>query len=375
MKSLFKSDIFFPGLAMFSMFFGAGNIIFPLSIGQYAADKHIYALIGFILSAVIIPFSGVLAMILFQGDLRKFFGRIGKKPGVFLALFLMLLLGPLGSTPRCVAISYTFMKTLFPQTSLVIYSLCACVLIFLFAFSKNHILPLLGKFLTPVLLTSLFIFIVMGAFFSNGTQVTDLTNGHLFVHGLKEGYNTMDLMAGFFFSSGILLLLKTSLTKNDSANKRTLLIRALKASLIGGVLLAIVYSGFCMIAAKHSSALIGVSKENILSVLAISILGAHAGYFVCIIVSLACLTTAIALISVFSQFIQKEILKDKIGYRVILVASLAFTFFVCTWEFSGISAFLTPLLELTYPGLILLTLINITHALKQKPLTSEELIG
>src|ERR1700722_11983722 len=102
MKFLLKTESLSLGLAMFSMFFGAGNVIFPLALGQFAGDKNLYAILGLILTAALIPAAGVFAMILFEGNYKNFFGRLGKVPGFLLAFTTISLLGPLGSTPRCI---------------------------------------------------------------------------------------------------------------------------------------------------------------------------------------------------------------------------------------------------------------------------------
>lgn len=89
------------------------------------------------------------------------------------------------------------------------------------------------------------------------------------------------------------------------------------------------------------------------------IAGPYAMILVCITVSLACLTTAVALISSFADFLRTQIFNEKISYKATLIGSLAVTFFVSTFEFTGISAFLTPILEICYPGIILFTFLNL----------------
>lgn len=130
MIKIIQSQSLAIGLAMFSMFFGAGNIIFPLAVGQYAGDKNFFAMSGLILTAAIMPIVGVVAMILFDGNYRQFFGRLGKVPGFLLALIIISLLGPLGSTPRCIALSYTTLKSSFPELSSALFSAIACGIIF-----------------------------------------------------------------------------------------------------------------------------------------------------------------------------------------------------------------------------------------------------
>lgn len=362
-KNLFKSESLAIGLAMFSMFFGAGNVIFPLAVGQFAGDKNFYAILGLILTAAIMPIAGVIAMILFDGNYRQFFGRLGKAPGFILALIVITLLGPLGSTPRCIALSYTTLKGSLPGLSPILFSAIACGIIFLFTVRKNHILTLLGWVLTPLLLSSLITIIFIGLFTIPEIQNINQTNDNMFLHGLKEGYNTMDLLASFFFSSTILNILRFR-SKEKESNSNSYVKIALRASMIGAFLLAAIYVGFSYLAAFHGNQLAITGKDELLSALTMKIAGAHAGFLVCITIALACLTTAIALISAFTDFIQKEVFNEKISYEVILAASLLLTFFVSTFEFTGISAFLGPILQICYPGLIVLTFLNIAYRFK-----------
>ncbi len=347
------------GLAMFSMFFGAGNIIFPLALGQFAGDKNSFAIIGLIFTAVLIPFAGVFGMILFDGNLKQFFGRLGKGPGLLVALFIITLLGPLGSTPRCIALTFTTLKAFLPSLSPVYFSAASCLVIYFFTVRKNHILSLLGKVLTPLLLISLAAIVFIGLLTPSGVTHNDQTQMNLFFHGLKEGYNTMDLLAGFFFSSTIISLLKDQAKEH----KKNYIHLALQASCIGAFLLSIVYIGFSSLAAFHGSDLQNIPKDELLSAITLKIAGPSGGILVALTISLACLTTAIALIAIFSDFMQKEIFHEKLSYNTILIASLILTFAISTLEFKGISAFLGPILEICYPGLIVLTFTNIAHQL------------
>ena len=359
MNSLFKLQTLIIGLALFSMFFGAGNIIFPLAVGQLAKDQNVYAISGLILTAALMPIGGVIAMILFDGNFQRFFGRLGKIPGFLLALLSISLLGPLGSTPRCIALSYTTLKSLMPGVSPMLFSAFACGLVYLFTVKKKYILPLLGWVLTPLLLVSLASIILMGLFKEPSQEMTSLSPTNLFMHGLKEGYNTMDLLAAFFFSSSILNMLKLKI--HDSKEQIN---TAISASILGAFLLTSTYIGFSYLAALHGGDLDHTAKDELLSAITFKIAGAHAGPLICISIALACLTTAIALISSFADFIQKEVFLDKFSYEATLFGSLMLTFFISTYEFSGISLFLNPILEICYPGLIVLTILNIAYRIK-----------
>lgn len=367
-KKFLSSQQLAIGLAMFSMFFGAGNVIFPLALGQYAGDKNFYAICGLILTAAIMPIVGVISMILFDGNYRQFFGRLGKVPGFLLALTIICLLGPLGSTPRCIALSYTTLKTSFLGLSPVLFSAIACGIIFIFTIRKNHILKLLGWVLTPLLLGSLIAIIIIGLTSIPNVQNINNTTDNMFLHGLVEGYNTMDLLAAFFFSSTILNFLRSPAKENESATQNYTNI-ALQASVIGAFLLATIYIGFSYLAALHGGDLSINGKDELLGAITMKIAGTHAGLLVCITIALACLTTAIALVSAFTDFFQKEVFQEKIRYEIILIGTLFLTFFVSTFEFTGISAFLSPVLQISYPGLIMLTFLNIAYRLKNfKPI-------
>lgn len=362
MKNFWNLETFSTGLAMFAMFFGAGNVIFPLGIGQYAGDQNAIATLGLLITAVLMPFMGVFAMILFEGNYRQFFSRIGKIPGFILALTTITLLGPIGSTPRCIALTYSTLKSSFPDISLTIFSACACVIIYLFSMQKNRILGILGYVLTPLLILSLASIVLIGFWHPSEVQVNDASALSMFLHGLKEGYNTMDLLAAFFFSSTILAILKSrQMENNESGNGYIRL--ALRASLLGGLLLSLVYVGFSSISAFHGSGLDTINKDELLNAITMKIAGPYANLLICLTVTLACLTTAIALISVFSDFVQKEVFQEKVSYKMTLAGALLITFAISTLEFSGISAFLGPVLQVCYPGLIVLTLLNIAYKL------------
>src|SRR5262245_25771526 len=115
MKQFLKSTVLATGLAMFSMFFGAGNIVFPLALGQFTKDQTLYAVLGLTLSAVLVPFTGLISMILFNGDYRAFFQRMGKWPGFLVSVVIMGLIGPFGAIPRCVTLSYSTVAMFLPE--------------------------------------------------------------------------------------------------------------------------------------------------------------------------------------------------------------------------------------------------------------------
>lgn len=353
------------GLAMFSMLFGAGNIVFALAIGQYAQDKNLFAILGLLITAVGVPFLGLIAMTLFGGDYKSFFDRIGKAPGFLVATIIMGLIGPLGATPRCIALSFATAKMYLPGISLPLFSLGACLFIFAFTIRRTSILDLLGYVLTPLKLGSLLFIIVKGFFSSPAMPVGNHTELTVFFKGLMDGYQTMDLLGAFFFCSVVLDCLKKNIDVSNPKNYRRLLGVTLKASCIGAGLLAFIYIGFSYVAAMQSGTLAAVKPEELISQIAVQVLGPYAGLFVCFTVTIACLTTAIALTTVFAEFIHKDVFSNKISYPVALVGSILVTFAVSTLNFTGIMTLLAPVLQLCYPALIVLSVVNILYKLYQ----------
>jgi len=358
-----KSNTLATGLAMFSMFFGAGNVVFPLALGQVSQNNTFFAILGLLITAVGVPFMGLIAMTLYDGHYKVFFNRIGKTAGFLAALFIMGLIGPFGALPRCIALSYSTLQLYFPEMSIFAFSFVSCLIIFAFTYKKNSILDVLGYVLTPILLISLGFIIIKGLFVSPEMPITDVNRFDVFTRGLKDGYQTMDLIGAFFFSSVILSCLKAETKQAEKNNDNAIIKMTLKSSIIGAFLLSVVYIGFSFVAAFHSESLSNVPQDQLIGMIAIHVLGPFAGVFACIAVSLACLTTAIALAAVFAEFLHQDIFKSKIGYIPALVGTLIVTFFISTLNFMGIASILFPILQICYPALITLSVLNIAYKL------------
>ena len=347
------------GFAMFSMFFGSGNLVFPLNIGKTAGDLHLFAASGLLITGVLVPFLGLMGILFFHGDYDKFFARIGKMPGLILPFLMLSIMGPFGVIPRCINVAYGSFELLFPGTTLVIFSAVACFIILFMSMDKSKLVSLLGTVLTPVLLIALAIILGKGAFGEASQVDTAHTVSMAFSHGLLEGYQTMDLLAAFFFGAVVVRHLRRILPA--AVDEATVLKITFNACVVGATLLAVIYVGFVYLGSHYAGILGGVNVEQYLGTIATHTLGTYAGLVVCVAVILACLTTAVVLVSVFTEFFQEKIVCNKVSYVTSAVLTLVASFCVSTLKFSGIAAFIGPILEATYPGLILLTILNIAH--------------
>ncbi len=348
------------GFAMFCMFFGSGNLVFPLVVGQESHGHFALAAFGIFLTGVVVPFLGVLGMMLFQGNTNDFFRPFGKSATFWFPLLALSLMGPFGVLARCITVAHGSLMRLIPNLPLTITSIAFCILIFLLTLKKNRIVPTLGLILTPFLLISLMAIVILG--FKNAELPLPTGDAfEAFQNGILQGYQTMDLLAAFFFSTFIIRHLESH--AQAKLNTSSLIKVFLKSALVGGGLLASVYIALVFLASMYSSSLIDVAPEQMLGAIADQVLGKLASPIVCTAVVLACLTTAIVLAVLFADFLQKEVTSDKISNKQAMLVTLTIAFFISTLEFAGIAKFLGPIMELIYPALITLTLVNIGHKL------------
>ncbi len=356
-----KSLILSTGLAMFSMFFGSGNLVFPLVVGQMSEGHFGFASLGILITGVLVPFLGILAMLLFDGNSKEFFGRLGKPATFWFPLIALSLMGPFGVLARCITVAHGAFRLILPETPLWLFSILCCALTFFLTIRKNKIVPLLGSILTPILLLSLGAIAIFGFISAEIPAVTSNGSWDSFKNGIFQGYQTMDLLAAFFFSVFVIKHLKNHSSTEDRAHSLSIF---LKASMLGAGLLSFIYILLVLLGSIYAPALAHIPPQEMLGYVAQAALGSWAAPIVCCTVVLACITTAIVLTSLFSDFLRKEVTKEKINNSTAILTTLGIAFLISTLEFSGIARFLGPILEAIYPALIVLTVLSIFHKLR-----------
>lgn len=356
-------NIFALGLATFAMLFGAGNVVYPLALGRETGNMVFYSILGFILTAVIVPLLGLVTVMLFEGNYKHFLGTIGKIPGTFIALLCMVLIGPFACIPRCLVLSHAAIQWHISALSLFTYSIIASLLIFVLTLNKGRVIEVLGKFLGPIKLALLFSIATLGLISFSKFEPTSIGKLSAFLKGFNDGYFTLDLLCTIFFSALIYSALKKQLTDEGHGSNKNLIINGLKVCLIGGGLLGIVYVGFCLLAAMYGIHVYGVERAQLLSALTTYILGRHAGILANVTVAVACLTTAIALSTVFADYLFSEIFGERYGYRYALLITTVITFGMTNLGFEGIMKAIEPIVVVFYPALIVLCLVNAANKL------------
>jgi len=350
-----KSSGLAAGLALFSMFFGAGNLLFPLLVGKTSGTETSSALVGLSISAVIFPLLGLIAMMLYGGDLKAFLARLGKWPAAGLLFVLYMSQGPLGAIPRLVTLMYASVTPYFPDLSLFFFSALICAVVFFLTIRPSKMIQFIGVLLTPLLLLTLSALFFFGL--QQAPEVLPAVEGSAFYfkEGLKGGYQTLDLTAALLFATVIIPHLARGIEGSDS--QRQIRRKMIWASLVAAGLLLFAYIGLTQLSAHHSWTLQGhIAPEDLLHAIAFKILGPWGGLIATAAVFLACLTTAISLAAVFSGYLERE---WKIGFTRSLVLTLGVTALMATLGFSGIVKIWGPILEVLYPVLIVLCVFNI----------------
>jgi len=369
-----RFDLIATGLAIFSMLFGAGNLMYPIDVGLKAGKYTFIGLTGFLLTAVLLPLMGLVGMILFNGDYEEFFGRLGKIPGKIMIAICMLIIGPGLVIPRIVSVAHVMIAPFLPCTllqstgllSLFIFSLIFLGITFLGSFKENNIVDILGYFISPVLLTSLTIVIIKGFLMASTPVEATAAPLQLFKDNLFNGYQTLDLLGTLFFASIIITILKNKLY-GPSCNTiclKKLAMFGLKAGAIGVSLLAIVYFGMSYLGAYHGHGLLSINAGEAFKVIVFRVIGRYGAAILGIATLMACLSTSIGLSAVTAEYVEKDIFKNKIGYISALILILLASIPLSTYGLNAVLAITGgPLVFVGYPVLIALTFCNILYKL------------
>ncbi len=355
-----RKKMFIFGFTIFSMFFGSGNLVFPLQIGVATGGYWWIGFLGLFVTGIILPFLGLFVIKLHHGNYLAFFGEAGKIAKLLLPLFILSLLGSFGVVPRCIAVAHGGISYIYPEVSLIAFSLVFCGLCYLICLKDEWMITILGKWLTPLKLIALAILIGTGIYYAPTLPAPTQTSLNSFWTGFSNGYQMMDLFAAFFFSAVIFQQIQ-KLVPNEvaSRNNNTVLKLALGPSLVGAAILSIVYLFFVFLGAYYQDVASNLSPELILPSIASHLLGEQTTLIIATLILFSCISTGVALTNVYARYLCTLFKAPKSLYPFILLLTMIISFSVSLLDFKGISAFLGPVLEKSYPSLILLTILSI----------------
>lgn len=341
------------GFALFSMFFGAGNLIFPAFLGNTIGDQYLLGIIGFIFTGVGLPLLAIISCSKVDGSFKSIANKVSPKFAVIFTAILFIAIGPMLAIPRTAATTFELSKNPFfsgisPFIAMVIYF----IINLFFVLGKTSIIDTIGKYLTPTLMIILFILIVKGLIMPIG-NVLETNAINVFPNSLLEGYQTMDAIAALLFAG----MITTSL-KSKGYKDKEMPLMILKSSLIAILGLAFVYGGLTYIGAQTVElASSEISKTALLILISKNILGSIGPVIIGIAMGLACLTTSIGLITSGANFFER-ISKGKLSFKLNAIIISVLSLGIATLGVDNIVVLSVPILNILYP--VSITLIGTT---------------
>ena len=354
--SKINKDVIILGFALFAMFFGAGNLIFPPFLGVISGSNWLIGFGGFILSDVGLALLAIIAAAKCNGEVDKVLSRSGKKLGIMLGSAIMICLGPLLAIPRTAATTFEMgISPLFDVFSPVLFSIIFFAMTFILTIKPSKVVDVIGQFLTPALLIALGVLIVMGIISPLGEMNTNIISENLFAEGVKQGYQTMDALGAVALSTVIISSLSNKGYKNENQKIKL----TLKAGIVAAIGLILVYGGLTYLGATVST-MYGqdVVQTTLIVEITESLLGKPGKVILAIIVMLACLTTAIGLTSATAQFFEKTT-NGKLKYELIVTIVCIFSAIVSNFGVNTIIKFSAPILDIIYPATIILVIMTL----------------
>jgi len=363
MKRMSKGEILTVGLMMFSIFFGAGNLIFPPALGQAAGSNSIIAMMGFLVTGVGLPLLGITAIAMQGGKYVEFMNR-KTYPWLATALLVILYLtiGPVFAVPRTGAVSFEigirpFLAAEDLTLGQFIYTLFFFGATYYLAMTPNKLIDRVGKMLTPALLIFLVILFVK-SFVTPLGEVLDATGAYItapFSQGFQDGYQTMDLLASLSIGTIVVNAIRMrGTTDNKSVSKICII-----SGFITVALMTLVYGSLAYIGASSASVLGGVENGGQLLAGAVGIFFGPAGnLLVAFIIALACLTTSCGMISGTAWYFNK-LSNNRISYARLVQVSTAFSFVVSNVGLTQIISLSVPFLVAIYPLVIVFVVLSL----------------
>ena len=349
------TDSIVVGFALFAMFFGAGNVVFPPYIGMHAGEQWANGFLFYFIADIGLALVAMFA-ILHAGGADNITGRIGHVASKVLMCAVILCIGPMVAIPRTAATTLEMSVTpFFSGMSPVVFSIIFFAVILLLSIKQSAVIDIVGKILTPALLIGLLILIVKGFVSPIGDIVdTGVSASEITVNGIKSGYQTMDVLAAMAFG---IIILSSADEKGYTDSKSAAKMIGIAAAL-SGVLLMIVYFGLTYLGATASTVFpTDISRANLVIGIVELLLGKAGLIIFAIVIALACITTAVALVSSAASFFAK-LANDKISYSVFVVVICVSSAVISNLGLDMIIAIATPVLDIVYPPMLVLILLS-----------------
>ena len=348
-------DIIICGFALFAIFFGAGNLIFPPYLGVISGNNWGIANIAFLLSDPLLPILGVIVTALLGGQATDLGKRVSKHFSMIIGAISILLIGPLFAVPRTGATTHEiFVQSFVPTAPQWITSLIFFGLTLYIAIQSHTVIDAIGKYLTPILLFILLLVFIAAVVQPNaGFQTT--TSAGLFSQSFKEGYQTMDAL-GAALMAGVVI---SDLTRRGYTEKKEQHQMMFGVGIVSFILLAAVYSSLTYAGATVSTVYdANVQRPALLIGLIEQLLGSFGKVAMGIAVSFACLTTSVGLTTTCGHYFS-TLTNGKLDYKKIVIATASVSFLLSLLGVDALLQLAVPVLSAIYPMVIALIFLSI----------------
>jgi len=348
-------DIILIGVALFAMFFGAGNLIFPPKLGILSGASWIEAICGFFTSDVALSILGFVAVAKSGGTFTSFTRKVGPKFSIVMGIILMLIMGPLLALPRTGAVSFEMgILPIFPAVSQYLFTLIYFGISLFFVLDSKGLIDKIAVLLTPVLLIALITIIVKNISISS-CEMPESTIDNVYTYAFLQGYQTLDGIGAVIFASIILLALKEKGYTDTSAQ----ISMTIKSGLLAFSIIGFVYGGLIFLGASGSAEIAeNLSRTETFMALVESIFGKYGVWVVAITVIFACFTTTVGLTSTVAEYFA-DISKNKLPYKLNVTIITVISFILANLGVKSIVLFSGPILSIIYPAIIVLILLNL----------------
>ncbi|WP_300382071.1 branched-chain amino acid transport system II carrier protein [Clostridium sp.] len=353
------------GSLLFGLFFGAGNLIFPVQMGQAAGSNTFISTIGFLIAGVGLPILGIVASALSESEsLFEMARPVGEKYSILFTCLLYLTIGPLFAIPRTATVAFEvgmnpFINEEYIKLALFIFSFIFFAITLYFSLRPGRILDWVGKYLTPIFLGLLSILLIATYVKSMGQISQYQPQGNYVTQplltGLLDGYNTMDALASLAFA----IIIISNIQKLGVKKPRFIAIETIKSGLVAVIGMTIIYSSLAYMGA---TSLGSVSRANnggsILSMVSNHYFGFLGKILLAAIVGIACVKTAIGLITSCAEIFSK-IFPGTLSYRSYAILFTVFSFVIANFGLNNIIQLSIPVLMFIYPLAITLILLSL----------------
>ena len=350
-----RKDIIICGFALFAIFFGAGNLIFPPYLGILAGNRWYIAMFAFILSDPVLPILGVIVTARLGGRADDLGKRVSPTFAKIVGTVAILTIGPFFAVPRTGATTHEiFIRPLFPGVPNWVTCLVFFLITYYITLNPSKVIDIIGRYLTPCLLVILALIVVVSVVNPPDPMVHTNTP-KLFTLGFKEGYQTMDAL-GSPLMAGIVI---TDLIRRGYKNEEVQFKASVKIGIVAFILLALVYGSLTYAGATVGGHFNADTERTALLIGMVQLMLGNVGKVVMgVAVALACLTTSTGLTSTCGNYFE-TISNGKLKYKVVVTISVVISFVLSFLGVNGLINVAVPILSAIYPVMIVLIIMSI----------------